>query len=246
MKQIFKSKKRKGFTLVETILAVFILVVISTMLINGFITTMGYSYQTAIYSKSAAMNYSLCMQETGKWNKKSNYLDGGREAAIKNGAGNYTTATLNFIPGPLYTSCESLNVAIDKKTTLEGVVPGSLPYMDPRFAPTDSGNTSYVDNRTTFYYYPEYCCDNSDGHVGQVIVMLDATDENNIHYYWLVVDKTNNANAYAIDSKTGKIVVNSSYNLNKVNTASNRLGEINLPKSTNTISANTIGGGNTI
>jgi ribosome biogenesis GTPase A len=63
---------------------------------------------------------------------------------------------------------------------------------------------------------------------------------------WLRLFRKKGTDVYAIDSKTGKIVVNSSYNLNKVNTASNRLGEINLPKSTNTISANTIGGGNTI
>ena len=43
MKKFIKTKGRKGFTLVETILAVFILIVISTMLINGFITTMSYS-----------------------------------------------------------------------------------------------------------------------------------------------------------------------------------------------------------
>jgi len=235
MKQMIKCKKRKGFTLVETILAVFILVVISTMLINGFVTTMGYSYQTAIYSKSAAMNYSLCMNETGKWNKKSNYLDGGREATIANGAGNITSGVLTFIPGSEYTSIEELNVAIDKRTTLEGVVPGSLPYMDPRFAPTDTGNTSYVDNRTTFYYYPEYCSDPSGGHVGQIIVMIDTSDDANVKYYWLILDSTTNANAYVLDSDTGKVVVNNGFNLASVATADNKIAEITLGNSSNTI-----------
>lgn len=235
MKQMIKCKKRKGFTLVETILAVFILVVISTMLINGFVTTMGYSYQTAIYSKSAAMNYSLCMNETGKWNKKSNYLDGGREATIANGASNITSGVLTFIPGSEYTSIEELNVAIDKRTTLEGVVPGSLPYMDPRFAPTDTGNTSYVDNRTTFYYYPEYCADNEGGHVGQIIVMIDTSEENNAKYYWLILDSTTNANAYVLDSDTGKVVVNNGFNLATVATADNKIAEITLGNSSNTI-----------
>ena len=41
MKKLAKRLNRKGFTLVETMLAVFILVVISTMLINGFIINIG-------------------------------------------------------------------------------------------------------------------------------------------------------------------------------------------------------------
>ena len=243
MKKMIKFQKRKGFTLVETILAVFILVVISTMLINGFVTTMGYSYQTAIYSKSAAMNYSLCMNETGKWNKKSNYLDGGREATMANGVGNnITTGTLTFIPGSEYSSIEDLNVAIDKRTTLEGVVPGSLPYMDPRFAPTDTGNTSYVDNRTTFYYYPEYCADAEGGHVGQIIVMIDSSDENDVKYYWVILDSTTNANAYVIDSDTGKVTVNNGFNMASIFTAENKIAEITLGNSGNTIDIGDVGG----
>ena len=58
MKRLIKQINRKGFTLVETLLATFILVVVSTMLINGFIATMGYSYQTSVYSKSGANNYT--------------------------------------------------------------------------------------------------------------------------------------------------------------------------------------------
>ena len=78
MKRLIKRSNRKGFTLVETLLATFILVVISTMLINGFITTMGYSYQSAVYNKSASMNYSLCMESAGGWGRRANNLDGGR------------------------------------------------------------------------------------------------------------------------------------------------------------------------
>ena len=39
MKRVVKQLNKKGFTLVETLLATFILVVISTMLVNGFIAT---------------------------------------------------------------------------------------------------------------------------------------------------------------------------------------------------------------
>ena len=154
MKQIVKTNNRKGFTLVETILAVFILVVISSMLVSGFLTTMGYSYQTAIYNKSAAMNYSLCMEDTAKWNRKSTYLTDGREAAIASGNA-ITTKTLSFTNAgnSIYTTISPINVAIVKYSSLNNVVPGSLPYMDPRYAPDDASNHSYVDNRTSFLYY---------------------------------------------------------------------------------------------
>ena len=58
MRRVVKQSNKKGFTLVETLLATFILVVVSTMLVNGFIATMGYSYQTSVYSKSGANNYA--------------------------------------------------------------------------------------------------------------------------------------------------------------------------------------------
>ena len=219
-------KSKKGFTLVETMLSVFILVVISTMLVSGFITTMGYSYQTAIYSKSAAMNYSMCMEDTGKWNMKSNYLDGGREEYINDNLGSLTSAELKFYPGSLYTSCQSINVVIDKNTNLDGVVPGSLPYMDSRYAPTnDNVAPSYVDNRTTFYYYPEYCSDGG-AHAGEVIVMMDASSADDIKYYWVVVDPTVHAGAYTTDEQTGKIKINRDYNLASL--SGNHIAEIKV------------------
>jgi Tfp pilus assembly protein PilV len=73
-----------GFTLVETLLATFILVVISTMLVNGFIATMGYSYQTSIYSKSGSNNYGICMNNLYKWNTYKNCGTDGREEKAKN------------------------------------------------------------------------------------------------------------------------------------------------------------------
>jgi prepilin-type N-terminal cleavage/methylation domain-containing protein len=184
MKQIVKRKSRKGFTLVETLLATFILVVISTMLLNGFITTMGYSYQTSIYNKSAAKNYSLCMSHAGAWSLKSNNLDAGREAYAKN---HYATnkATLNFITGTEYTSCESLYVGVERKSDLSPTVPSALAFQSEAFAPKDD---DYVDNRTAIVYFPEYCDDGASGHVGEIVVMIDSSDSDDIHYYWVVAE----------------------------------------------------------
>ena len=217
MKQIVKKNNRKGFTLVETILAVFILVVISSMLVSGFITTMGYSYQTAIYNKSAAMNYSLCMEETAKWNRKSTYLAGGREAAIS-GAG-LTTKTLTFsnAGNSIYTNLTPITVGVIKYSSLNNVVPGSLPYMDPRYAPSDSSSHSYVDNRTSFVYYPAHYND-----AGDYIVMKDTTNSTKTTYYWVSVPEDLNSGLYTYDDAFGRNVLNSNYNL----ATANKTGEV--------------------
>jgi prepilin-type N-terminal cleavage/methylation domain-containing protein len=192
MKRLIKRSNRKGFTLVETLLATFILVVISTMLINGFLTTMGYSYQTAVYNKSAAMNYSLCMEYSGTWGRKANNLANGREAEAV--AQNYVTGNnhdLVFYPGPDYTACETLSVAIIKKDGLGDTVPGSMPFQSEVFAPRDGSDEDHpdhrVDNRTALIYFPEYCSDEG-AHVGEIVVMLDVSDPDNPTYYWVIAE----------------------------------------------------------
>ncbi len=185
MKRLIKRSNRKGFTLVETLLATFILVVISTMLINGFLTTMGYSYQTAVYNKSASMNYALCMQYSGTWGRKATNLDNGREAEAF--AQNYVTSNnheLEFLPGPDYIKPESLSVAIIKNDDLSATVPGTLSFGSEVFAPTDD---HLVDNRTSIVYFPEYCS-NGNANVGEIVVMLDVSDPENPTYYWVVAE----------------------------------------------------------
>ncbi|MBR2598188.1 MAG: prepilin-type N-terminal cleavage/methylation domain-containing protein [Clostridiales bacterium] len=181
MKKFSKLKSRKGFTLVETLLATFILIVISTMLINGFITSMAYSYQTSVYSKSAGNNYKACMNQVAKWSHYENQGDDGREAAglAYNIAGNNhllefkkTDATSN--------SFESVFVAVEKQTDLGYTVPMTLSYNSNQFAPK---HNDFVDNRTTFVYYPEWCSDKKGDHVGEIIVMYVQSKN---QYYWVV------------------------------------------------------------
>ena len=67
MKRFSKLKTKKGFTLLETLLATAILVIIGSMLMEGFITAMGYSYNSSVYSRSAAYNSNLCVTQLSKW-----------------------------------------------------------------------------------------------------------------------------------------------------------------------------------
>ena len=59
MKRITTNKK--GFTLLEVMLAVAIMAVSSTMIMVGFLTTMTYSRNSALYSKVGASNYEGCI-----------------------------------------------------------------------------------------------------------------------------------------------------------------------------------------
>lgn len=185
MKRFIKLKSRKGFTLVETLLAIFILIVISTMLINGFITTMAYSYQTSIYSKSAGNNYKACMNQVATWSHYKNKDAGGREEHGQNYINAGNNHVLSF-SGSTTNSFESLSVAVEKNTNLGYTVPGTLSYNSGQYAPT---NDAYADNRTAFFYYPEYCSDKDGNHTGEIVVMYKASSD---EYYWVIDNGSKN------------------------------------------------------
>ena len=71
MKRFSKLKNKKGFTLLETLLATCILVIVSSMLMQGFITAMGYSYNSSVYSRSASYNSQLCITQMAEWSKRA-------------------------------------------------------------------------------------------------------------------------------------------------------------------------------
>lgn len=182
MKRIIKQFDRKGFTLVETLLATFILVVVSTMLVNGFISTMGYSYQTSVYSKSAANNYSTCMSTLASWSSTPNKGDDGREARGKGFCnGDPAQATELVFVNPWEAPLENLYVHVESATGLSTTVPGALPYGEHSYAPTAD---DLADNRKTFVYYPEFWQKPGDNStLGNVIVMYVASSKK---YYWVV------------------------------------------------------------
>ena len=194
MKRVIKSVNRKGFTLVETLLATFILVVISTMLVNGFIATMGFSYQTSVYSKSGANNYGLAMDTLQKWNATSNNGAGGRE---EQGAEYHKkgVVTLTFKNVPGGQSLEELYVGVEQYTDLSATVPGTLPFQDRSFAPKDGkdgeGNIDadaddLSDNRKVIVYYPEYwMAKDKPNTAGKVVVRGDYSQTPTV-YDWVV------------------------------------------------------------
>ncbi len=181
MKRFIKLRSRKGFTLVETILATFILFVVSSMLVNGFIAAIGYSYQTSIYNKSGSDNYGVCMTDIGKWSKKS-VQD--REIAAVDDYTDDEKKTLQFVSRGVHSeTLEGVNVIYYEHDDLSGTVPDDLAFTDGRFAPT-SHVDQHADNRKAFCYYPEHCVDKDGNNKGNIIVMLGSDSK----YYWVVND----------------------------------------------------------
>ena len=182
MKRLIKNNNRKGFTLVETLLATFILVVTSTMLINGFVATMGFSYQTSVYSKSGANNYTACMSKVASWNHLGNIGATGREAVAQSSivaAGEGKTVTFKNATG--LPSIDSLNVGVLRSNNLDLTVPGTLQGQD--YSPVKD---DLIDNRTVIFYYPQYCQDPlDDSTLGKVLVLVDY-DTTPYTYYWVV------------------------------------------------------------
>lgn len=197
MKRIIKKSNRKGFTLVETLLATFILVVVSTMLVNGFIATMGFSYQTSVYSKSGSNNYAACMNKVAQWNTLTDCGDGGREEKGKDyyTANGNTHNKLNFkMPssGVKGVKLEQLYVGIEAKTDLSETVPHTLPFGNAAYAPKDgtaahggAGSDQLADNRKTIVYYPEYWKGKNASSFKKIIVMGDYS-QSPVQYYWVV------------------------------------------------------------
>ncbi|MCR4702540.1 MAG: prepilin-type N-terminal cleavage/methylation domain-containing protein [Saccharofermentans sp.] len=179
MKRFVKFSGRKGFTLVETLLATVILVIVSTMLVNGFVSTMGYSYQTSVYIKSGGNNYAACMDKVADWQTLENTGTTGREALGKAYyAGGSGKTELTFDTGSWPASLEPLYVHVEKHDDMSLTVPDTVKGYE--FSPKKN---QLADNRTSFIYYPEFWEDSTGGNLGKIIVMYVESENK---YYWVV------------------------------------------------------------
>lgn len=202
MRRVIKKSNKKGFTLVETLLATFILVVISTMLVNGFIATMGYSYQTSVYSKSGANNYAACMNKIAEWNTYADRGLTGRQSKMESVAPS-AFKTLEFTATSDGKKFKTLYVGVESQFELKNTVPATLPFQTASYAPRDGKNygteDQLADNRKAVYYYPEYyraTADTSKFKIGIRINENIKTSEGKPTYDWVVLP------AYEVDPTT--------------------------------------------
>lgn len=188
MKRIAKIRKG-GFTLVETMCAVVIMIITSTMLINGFIASMGYSYHTSVYTRSAGNNYATCI------NRVANLHGMAEEARHKQAevdtrtGGGSVAATMTFSGG--VASLKELKISVSHTTANSSGSPLAISGVA-------SEDDLYLDNRHSFFYYPTV--NNrivaggtaDDTYLGRTHIYKKAADG---AYYWCYVDDT-----------TGKVV----------------------------------------
>ena len=196
MKKLFKTpgsrKSKAGFTLLETLLATCIMVIVSTMLLNGFVTTMGYSYHTSVYNLSAASNYATCMNQLAYWHNldtEAQHYDVGMAAKIS-GRGEDNPIKVSFTGGGLAeTSLKSLNITTFSQKGNDLGVGTSIGSVDESYG--DSQDGSYANNRTMFFYYPTVNSSDRAGgeNVGKTrVYRMNSTGK----YYWGYVNDAGN------------------------------------------------------
>ena len=155
MKRILKKPSKKGFTLLEVMLAVAIMAIASTMIMNGFVATMGQSTNTSIYSRVGNSNYTKTINKLATYSNLSvsNRQSDASANSIRSSGG--TTTTMDCAASPA--NLPDMTVYKWRETE------GASSYGAYNAAATYGYGESqtYADNRTTFFYAPSsdlfYC-----------------------------------------------------------------------------------------
>lgn len=208
MKRFLKNNSQ-GFTLLETLLSVAIMVIMSTMLLNGFAATMGYSYHTSVYTKSAASNYSASMTTLSQLHAKSAAYNTSN-TPIPN---NYYYAGLDYLGKGKYdaaaTSCP-ITIGFDSSgaTNATGVTLNSINGVEYAYkGVTDDinitgtiENQSVAGNRRTFFYIPTVNYDTGKTLTDESNMLTDA------YLGHIGIYKLNKANYAGLSNTAGQYV----------------------------------------
>ena len=157
-----RTKTKAGFTLLEVLLAVVILVFASTMIMKGFVAVMAFGRNDRNYAKSGEENYRRALNET-----LIRYAT----------AGNQQTGVMNALAG---TPAARLDASFtDGSHTPSGVTDSSMDLIVDVSAFTDStvsftqtvggdsldASTSAVNRYAFFYDFSDYIGPNTEGHI---------------------------------------------------------------------------------
>lgn len=165
---------KKGFSLIEVMLAVAILLFASTMIMNGFMSTMKYSYSTSVYARSAADNYQ---ESTEKLTSLMSKNFGAYGVLANDGDAQPAQITLTGSSGG---TAISKGVNLRKFKFEEGA---DVPLTGEYTESYGGGDDTYANNRTTFYYYPSY--NGTGDSLGKVRIYFN-NDTN--EYVWVNTD----------------------------------------------------------
>lgn len=209
MKRFSKLKTKKGFTLLETLLATCILVIIGSMLMEGFITAMGYSYNSSVYSRSAAYNSQLCIKQMAEWSSKADGVSSLNDDGSENTESNPYKAV-----GKWAYDNGQLTAADRRQITFTSLGTVSVAVYEQKNVATGDGNltnftaekiknnaNAVADNRTVLFYFPTCVGSNPDtqSYFGNTNVYLVNGTE-----YWWGYDNPSAANGVSLIQKREK------------------------------------------
>lgn len=186
---------KKGFTLLEVMLAVAIMAIASTMIMVGFLTTMNYSRNSALYARVGSANYNNCLTQLNTMTTnetRRNQLNPGLNSLSNtditiNGTNISTTQFIIHWTGTSQSGVRALKITDDMNNTVTAA--GGAYNVSSVSIPNGSGETvaeatqtggahehsytgtsTYSDNRTTFFYYQPVICPicQTAGRVGTV------------------------------------------------------------------------------
>ena len=202
------SGSKTGFTLLEVVLSIAIMLWLTTMMMNGFAATMAYSYHTSTYAKSAASNYASAVTKIADYSNMD--ID-----VVYTGLGNLVNGTSDANEGTLYFAS-----ATGAQQAVSGV--GSITLDCQRFKYNDGDSSvrnasnfgayrsenvenhdtdgSFSNNRASYYYLPSHMGGpaSTDTSHGMYRVYYNPTNK---CYYWYTEDEvTDNGGAPAYES----------------------------------------------
>jgi len=181
MTRLIKLKRaasKKGFTLLEVILSVAIMLVLTTMMMNGFAATMSYSYHTSVYASTASSNYKTALTNVGKNSSE------GRSAYTHMGKG-YTgvsdTSLKKIKFDQVISGATGQEISIQLYRENGGASSAkSHGYRDQVEQYGDAADGTYSNNRTAFYYLPKYIRNGTiEATRGKIYILKDGSE-----YWW--------------------------------------------------------------
>ena len=148
-----KKASKRGFTLLETMLSVALLLIVTLIAYEGFMTTLNYAGDTALADRVSNTNAGNIYKEMGK-----------QTASISGGE----TSTAILIEGTGYKNAIQVHALHEN---------GGMSVFSAGSELTDDSNFSHTTNRSGFYYVARKCPNDNT-----VLKFFDATDDAGNHY----------------------------------------------------------------
>lgn len=150
MKKLFKRQSKRGFTLLEVMLATVIMTIVSVMIMKGFLSTLNYAHNNNVYNKMGAKNYADALGVIGQmvsYGGKNGDLQGRIDALRAN------TSTSRISTG---TVVNGHSIEFDVKV-FEFDDVGNINIAG-------GADTSVVSHRHSFFYQPGRTCPVDETH----------------------------------------------------------------------------------